>query len=164
MKIANLSKVDMKKFIIIQKGKFMDRLKILADCELKRQQKIIGKEVLHKEKRPYLYITLKINNVNWAIPLRSNIGKRPKITYWQVGSSGGSVEGFDFTKALIVNDNSFCDSAVRISNKKRKYINDNYSNIEANFKSYIGLVQQLKKYGKLNLDPRTKYSTIKKLI
>ncbi len=142
----------------------MKSFKVLAEDELKRQQKLLGKEILQKEKCPHLYVTIKINDVTWAIPLRSNIRNRPKITYCEMEQLESSVEGLDFTKAIIVNENSFSDLFVRISNRRRQYINKNYSNIEKRFKRYLEVAYKLKENDRLDIDPRTKYSTIKRLI
>lgn len=56
-------------------------------------------EIEQKETRPYIRVQVLINDVLWAIPLRSHI--RHEYAIWTDKANGC---GIDFTKAVVVED------------------------------------------------------------
>ena len=62
-------------------------------------------EILKKQNRPYVIFVVNINNIDWAIPFRSNI--RHKYAYMTDKINNN---GIDFTKAVVIDINNDIDS------------------------------------------------------
>ena len=62
-------------------------------------------EILKKQNRPYVIFVVNINNIDWAIPFRSNI--RHKYAYMTDKTNNN---GIDFTKAVVIDINNDIDS------------------------------------------------------
>ena len=64
-------------------------------------------EIEKKENRPYAMLLLKIDDIDWAIPLRSNI--KHKYVVW---SDKKNNCGLDLSKAVVVYDKKYISNAI----------------------------------------------------
>ena len=62
-------------------------------------------EILDNDNRPYFYLTVKIENHSFAIPLRHHIAH--PYAFMTIGDAG-----LDFTKAVIIDDPSDISSTT----------------------------------------------------
>lgn len=89
-------------------------------------------EIEKKESRPYAMLLLKIDDVNWAIPLRSNINH--KYVVW---SDKENKCGLDLSKAVVIEDEKY------ISNINPTLRQNEFNNLKG--KEYI-VYDKMKKY------------------
>lgn len=71
-------------------------------------------EILNKENRPYVVFLLTLNNLTFAVPLRSHISHKYAIK--TVGN-----KGIDFSKAVVINDRQKYISNKRVLIGSREY-------------------------------------------
>lgn len=71
-------------------------------------------EILNKENRPYVVFLLTLNNLTFAVPLRSRICHKYAIK--TVGN-----KGIDFSKAVVINDRQKYISNKRVLIGSREY-------------------------------------------
>lgn len=118
-------------------------------------------EVLQKN-RGYGIVTITINNLTYAIPLRSNMNhqsgfrtlsiKRGNVWIWN---------GLDYSKALIVNVDDIDPIAFKPKDPKEfEKIQVNKEKIRIEFESYVVAYIQSAKNGTTNTDLRFKFSTL----
>lgn len=114
-------------------------------------------EIEKKHNRPYAMLLIKIDNVSWAIPLRSNINH--KYVVW---SDKENKCGLDLSKAVVIEDEKYISSGkptIRqnefnelkgknhiVHKKMKKYI-EKY--IKAYFNQHIDRNKTLCKYSTL---------------
>lgn len=67
------------------------------------------REILTKANRPYLQLFVSINNVDFAIPLRSHISHN-NFVIW---SDKKNRCGLDFTKAVVISKPTYIDTQTR---------------------------------------------------
>ena len=92
-------------------------------------------EILTKENRPYYVLLLELDNLTYAIPLRSHITHH---FCFIADNSGNQNKGLDYSKAVVITENQYIDSnpvTIRQNEynvyKKQEYI------IKKQFTSYI---------------------------
>lgn len=119
-------------------------------------------EIECKTTRPYMVLLIKIDNNNFAIPFRTNIRHKYCYKFKNSDRDSSSVTGLDYTKAVIVNDNSFIGDEATIDNKEYVELNNKYYFIISQFKKYISGYSEFIK-GNLNEFESRKYqySTLK---
>lgn len=89
------------------------------------------KEILQKKGRPYVICIVQIENISFAIPIRS------KITH-KYGIKTIGNRGIDFTKAVIITKKSYVSTKKALINKKEYLILSNKKYlIEKKLKNYI---------------------------
>ena len=99
-------------------------------------------EILKKTNRPYAVFLIKLNNLTFAVPVRSHITHKYSIK--TIGN-----KGLDFSKAVVIND------IQRYISKKHAYI-DNYEYqiiMEQKWKISKKMEDYIKKYKKALKDP-----------
>ena len=111
-------------------------------------------EIEHKRMRPYIQILITINNIRFAIPLRSNIN-HPFVLWTDKANKCG----VDFSKAVVITDTKYIDTTktphirqnefdalrgkdYRIEQKMIKYITDYKKAKEKTDRISIGMVQK----------------------
>jgi len=65
-------------------------------------------EIEKKSDRPYVQVYVKLNNIDFAIPLRSNIGH--KYALW---TDKPNRCGVDFSKAVVIVDKKYIDTTKK---------------------------------------------------
>jgi len=91
-------------------------------------------EILHKPSRPYVMLLVKIDNLTFAIPIRSHIKhKYGFITNKELNA------GLDFTKAIVILKPEYISSKERITITKEEMIIISQSKglIIRNFKTFL---------------------------
>ena len=113
--------------LITLTDKFYD---LYGDCE----------EILHKRSRPYAYLGVKIDGVNFAIPFRHHIiHKHAFFTYGECG--------LDYTKAIVIWDEEFIDSShVQIEQIEFNAIKGKEYRIQTGMRNYLALYRKAVKY------------------
>ena len=113
-------------------------------------------EIEHKRKRPYLVMLVTIDDNTFAIPFRTNIRHNNCYKFQNTSRNTVAATGLDFTKAVIVNDNSYIGAAATIDDKEYVELNDRYLFIINKFRTYVN---GYKKYaeGKMYQHQKNKY-------
>lgn len=116
-------------------------------------------ELLHKENRPYTCFSIKIDDVEYAIPLRH------RITHKHCFHTTG-MAGLDFTKSVVITSPTDIDvNDVWIDSVERNIINANEEKIRT---EYIKYLNQYKRALNNPTNPRSQrllsYSTLQYFI
>ena len=115
-------------------------------------------EIEKKSERPYVQVYIKLNNVHFALPLRSNISHQ--YVLW---TDKANRCGIDFSKAVVIEDIKYIDSTKKpyIRPKEFKSLIGNEYDIER------GLIAYIQEYKKAKSNPNKherkrllKYSTM----
>ena len=93
-------------------------------------------EILTKESRPYYVLLLDIDNLTYAIPLRSHI-THPYC--FIVKNSTGENSGLDFSKAVVITDVAkYIDPVpVTIHQHEHNFLKQQEYSIKKKFTSYV---------------------------
>ena len=90
-------------------------------------------EILKKQNRPYVIFVVNINNIDWAIPFRSNI--RHKYAYM---TDKVNNNGIDYTKAVVIDVNNDIDSQnVQIRQVEFNKIKGKEQIIKKDFQNFL---------------------------
>jgi len=109
-------------------------------CILKRifyQENRHLQEVMRKKNRPYYMYNLVIDNIEYAIPLRSRI--RHTYFFHTGYTEAGENCGIDFSKAVIITDRDRYISSKKVRIRQNEYIEirGNEYKIKKAFERYI---------------------------
>lgn len=104
-------------------------------------------EILTKEKRPYIMLLVCYNNLDFAVPFRSNVNHPHAFI-----TSKENKNGIDFSKSVIITDKKYIvtDKNIKIREDEFKYIKDKKYEIKKQFSSYIS--KYIKSYQKIKSD------------
>ena len=95
----------------------------------------LHEEILTNENRPYYILLLELDNLTYAIPLRSNITH----SYCFIADNyAGQKRGLDYSKAVVITDSLYIDShpvTIR-QNEFNIYMKREYL-IKKQFSSYV---------------------------
>ena len=95
----------------------------------------LHEEILTNEKRPYYVLLLELDNLTFAIPLRSNITHAYSFI---VDNSAGQKKGLDYSKAVVITDNQYIDSnTVTIRQNENNIYKQREYLIKKQFFSYV---------------------------
>ena len=98
------------------------------------------KEVLQKPKRPYVYLEILIDGVHYAVPFRHH------ITHKHAFLTGDKC-GIDYTKAVVIHDLQFIDSAVpQINQAEYNTIKGKDKLIANGMKKCVGVYKKAREY------------------
>lgn len=105
------------------------RVIILSDVFFKKYRNC--PEILCKENRPYICLSVSIDGLQYGIPIRHHV--RHAYSFKTIGEAG-----LDYTKAVLIIDDTFIsnDSAV-IDSKEWNIIKKNENSIYAGFSRYL---------------------------
>lgn len=97
--------------------------------------------------RPYVVLLVKINNVKFAIPLRTNI--RHSYCYKFKTSDRGtdSITGIDYSKAVVISKDSYLGEVTDINDKEYLELQQKTFFIINKFKKYVNDYINYKKHG-----------------
>lgn len=114
-------------------------------------------EIEQKTNRPYAMLLVEIDNVTWAIPLRSNISH--KYVYW---TNKDNKCGLDLSKAVVVENNSYISSTKAwIRDDEFKALRGKQFQVKTKMEKYIK--DYVKAYERRDIDRNKKlceYSTL----
>lgn len=94
-----------------------------------------NEEILQKNNRPYYCLTINIDNILYAIPFRHNISHRYSFITIDKG-------GLDFSKAVVISNNSYLGSVTQIDSSEFNIIKRNERKIKIEFKKYVRLLKK----------------------
>ncbi len=104
------------------------------------------KEILKKENRPYACLTIELDGLLFAIPLRHHI--RHPYAFHSIGDAG-----LDFTKAVVISDSSYLSSdRPTIDSKEFAVMKHEENKIRYEFSKYV---RQYKRAMKHRDNPRS---------
>ena len=119
-------------------------------------------EMEHKKNRPYIVLLVKISELTFAIPFRTNI--RHSFCYKFKNSDRNTVSatGIDFSKAVIISKETYLGEETDINDKEYLELQSKYFFIINKFKKYVrGYLLLKQNKGNEYLEKRYKYSTLK---
>lgn len=118
------------------------------------------------EKRPYLYFLVTYDGNNFYIPFRStlnergNLNKIINVIAYDVPYSKKPYAKLDYSKMLIINDDSYIKNDAVIDSIQYKLVKNNITNIEKHAINYInGYIKAFHK-NRIHIDNRYKFSTL----
>jgi len=118
--------------------------------------------ILLKDLRPYIVIVVKIEDYNWAIPLRSHV--KHNYCYRLKGSGKSSDSALDFTKAVIINASTDIEGEPVIDNNEYIDIDSSIEFIITKFRTFIANYIKMcndSEYNPYAFERIEKYSTLK---
>lgn len=119
-------------------------------------------EIEHKESRPYLVYVVKVNDVTFAIPFRTNIRHNSCYKFKNTTRQTDSSTGLDFSKAVVISDEKYLSTAATIDNKEYIELEDRFYFITNRFEQYL---EGYRKYVNGSLDQyaakKYAYTTLK---
>lgn len=121
------------------------RLKYLSDSFYQQYTVQDYPEIEHKKERPYMVFLIKIDENTYAIPFRTNIKHKFCYKFKNSDRNTKSSTGLDYTKAVVVNDESYIGDDATIDNKEYIELNNKYFFIIRQFENYL---QGYMKYAK----------------
>lgn len=120
-------------------------------------------EILLKETRPYCVLLVKVKNLDFALPLRSNLPEREGIGIKTIPNPDkeGRFKGVDFSKAILLTDKSYLKTDRVQLKKKSELLNiqGNERRIVREFKKYVSEYITAHKNGS-TLDDKFEYTTL----
>ncbi len=94
-------------------------------------------EILHKDKRPYMILLIKIENNTFGLPLRTNIAHSSCYKFEYTSRPTDSITGIDFSKAVVITDEEYIGGEAEMDNKEYVELNDRINFIISKFRTYI---------------------------
>lgn len=85
-------------------------------------------------KRPYVYVSIKVKDNNFLLPLRSNLNHP---NGFHAPSSKSANAGIDYSHALILPESSYIKNRTDLDREQYDYIKDNYDTIKSEFVAYL---------------------------
>ena len=94
-------------------------------------------EIENKESRPYMVMLIKIDNNTFAVPFRTNVKHSNCYKFKTSTRPTDTVTGLDYTKAVIVNDDTYIGPTARINDKEYVELDRNFHLIAKAFTAYV---------------------------
>ncbi len=123
----------------------------LSDKFYRDYPRDVYSEIERKQDRPYIQVCVRINDVLFAVPLRSNI--HHSFVLW---TDKHNHCGVDFSKAVVIADAEYIDTARKPHLRENEFaqLMGKEFIIETKMKRYIA------KYKKAKADPKLKSNAI----
>jgi protein AbiQ len=118
-------------------------------------------QVLTKD-RGYGIVSIIINDLIYAIPLRSNMNHNNGFKTIPIRKNGNIFwNGLDYSKALVVKEEDIEATAFRLKDRAEfNKIQSNKDKIQSEFEKYVSDYILCFKQGKSNTDNRFKFTTL----
>lgn len=118
-------------------------------------------EVLHKD-RGYGIVSITINTLTYAIPLRSNLNHNNGFKTIPIRNGKKLLwNGLDYSKALIVKEDDIESTSFNIRNQKEfDKIQLNKDKIQSEFEEYVSSYLECVRNGTSTTDSRFMFSTL----
>lgn len=121
------------------------------------------KEILLKETRPYCVLLVRVKNLDFALPLRSNLPERNGVGIKTIPNpnSNGRFKGIDFSKAILLADKNYLkNDTVQLKSKAELLnIQGNERKIVREFKKYVSEYITARK-NNAQLDAKFEFTTL----
>lgn len=119
-------------------------------------------EIERKRNRPYMFIALRIEGNYFAIPFRTNINHKYSYRFGATGRKTVFSTGVDFTKAVIVDKESYIGEKVKIDKAEYNELRKKYFHVIAKFKKYVkGYITLSRKKVDMESNYKYRYSTLR---
>ena len=138
--------------------------------ELRKLSKDFYKDYPHNEYpemesklgRPYVVLLVEINNIKFAIPLRTNIHHAYCYKFKTSDRKTESATGIDFSKAVVIISQNYLGEETDINDKEYLELQEKAFFIINKFKKYIDdYIKYKKSGGNEHVAKRYMYSTLK---
>jgi protein AbiQ len=125
-------------------------------------QLVVGKPQVLQKDRGYGIVTITINTLTYAIPLRSNLNHKNGFKTIAINIRGNiSWNGLDYSKALIVQPDNIESVSFKTKDQKEfDKIQENKDKIKSEFEEYVSNYIESVRTGKSTTDNRFKFSTL----
>ena len=104
-------------------------------------------EIESKLGRPYVVLLVKINEIKFAIPLRTNIRHNYCYKFKTSNRETNSATGIDYSKAVVISKDSYLGEETDINDKEYLELQEKTFFIISKFKKYIETYVDYKKNG-----------------
>ena len=119
-------------------------------------------EIAQKKNRPYVVLLIKIENYNFALPLRTNLRHNFGYKFSNTGRKTLSSTGIDFSKAVLIDNAKYIGEQARIDNKEYLELSKKYYFIINKFKKYLeGYIKYVKDGGDEFTAKKYQFCTLK---
>ena len=119
-------------------------------------------EIESKHNRPYVVLLVKIRNLVFAIPLRTNIKHSYCYKFKKSDRQTNSSTGIDFSKAVVIKKEIYLGEKTDINDKEYLELKEKYFFIIGKFKKYVeGYVSFKKDSSNEFLNKKYKFCTLK---
>jgi protein AbiQ len=125
-------------------------------------QLIIGKPQVLQKNRGYGVVSITINDLIYAIPLRSNLNHTNGFKTISIEIDGQIVwNGLDYSKALIVESDNIGTTSFNTRNQEEfDKIQENKDKIKSEFATYVSNYIKCVEKGTSSTDRRFKFTTL----
>lgn len=125
-------------------------------------QLIIGKPQILQKNRGYGVVSITINDLIYAIPLRSNLNHTNGFKTISIEIDGQIVwNGLDYSKALIVESDNIGTTSFNTRNQEEfDKIQENKDKIKSEFAKYVSNYIKCVEKGTSSTDRRFKFTTL----
>lgn len=121
-------------------------------------------EALKKPNRPYCMLLVKVKNLDFCLPLRSNLPEIEGVGIKTIQNiETGKYKGIDFSKAILIEDRTYLkEDIVQLKDKTELlYIQANDKYIAREFKKYVsGYITSIKENSNTQ-DAKYQFSTLR---
>ena len=104
-------------------------------------------EMETKENRPYVVLLVNINDIKFAIPLRTNIRHSYCYKFKTSDRETDSITGIDYSKAVVISKDSYLGEVTDINDKEYLELQQKTFFIINKFKKYVNDYINYKKHG-----------------
>lgn len=119
-------------------------------------------EMEHKISRPYVVLLVSINDVQFAIPFRTNIRHSYCYKFKTSDRKTNSSTGIDFSKAVVILDHRYLDKQTDINDKEYLELQEKSYFIFNQFKKYVeGYINYKLHGGNRFVAKRYQFTTLK---
>ena len=95
------------------------------------------KEMIQKESRPFLVLLIKIKDLTFAVPFRSNVRHDYCYKFKNSTRYTETSTALDFSKAIIIKDEKYLENAASIDKKEYIELNSKFYFIFHKFEKFV---------------------------
>lgn len=138
------------------------QISYLSDKFYKKYNSIDYPEIEYKSERPYLVLLIKLEELTFAIPFRSNVEHTSCYKFKNSNRETTSSTGLDYSKAVIITNNTYISNPATIDDLEYLELSKKYFFIIKQFSAYVN---DYRKYVAGTLNPykskKYKFTTLK---
>lgn len=97
----------------------------------------VFKEMIQKESRPFLVLLIKIKDLTFAIPFRSNVRHDYCYKFKNSTRDTETSTALDFSKAIVINDEKYLETFASIDKKEYVELNSKFYFIFHKFENFV---------------------------
>ena len=104
-----------------------------------------------KENRPYVVLLVNINDIKFAIPLRTNIRHRNCYKFETSDRETDSITGIDYSKAVVISKDPYLGKITDINDKEYLELQQRHSLLSKSLKNTLMIISILKSMVETNM-------------